>query len=260
MNHSISCTYIGHATNIIRFGESSIITDPHFRNRIFTQRRLITLPVEPWRLPDFDLVLLSHVHCGHFDVSSYKYISCKTPIIVPDGTERAVGQFIPNPVIELSHFSSHKLHNGITVTALPVRAPFFKFFPIRYRGASAYLIRSTDGDRAVYFCGDSAYGDHFKEASDICKIDAALLPIGAYEPKWMMKNLHMTPEEAVAASEDLRTGDMIPICHGTFRLSMEKPEAPKERLSSIVASNPDLQNRVHILAPGESFDLKSKKL
>jgi L-ascorbate metabolism protein UlaG (beta-lactamase superfamily) len=70
----------------------------------------------------------------------------------------------------------------------------------------------------------------------------------------------MTPEEAIAAAEDLQTGDMIPICHGTFRLSMEKPEAPKERLSSIVASNPDLQNRVRILAPGESFDLKSKEL
>jgi len=259
MSHSISCTYIGHATNIIRMGETTILTDPHFGKRTLTQKRLVPLPVEPGNLPDFNAILLSHTHFDHLHVDSYKYISCHTPIVVPEGSERAIGQYMPSPVIELSHYASHELADGTEITAVPVIHKSWRACPLLFKKSNAYLIRHPGMDGSVLFCGDSAYGPHFGQIGNLGKISVAFLPIGPYKPRWIMKGQHMTPAEAVQAFEDSKALHMIPIHYGTFRLSMEAPGAPLAWLKKILVERTDLASRVHVLEPGREFTVDQEQ-
>jgi L-ascorbate metabolism protein UlaG (beta-lactamase superfamily) len=254
MNEKISCTYIGHASTLLRLGEANILTDPHLGKRVLGAKRQEELGLHPKDLPHLSCILLSHTHADHLDISSYKYISCGVPIFVPEGYERAVGRYLPNPVIELSHFACHELACGTEITAVPVVHPQNHLFDFSKTHSNAYLVRTPGGGTTIYFCGDSAYGQHFRETGNLGHIDLALVPIGSYAPAWLMKGKHMTPAEAVNAFEDLRADHMVPIHHGTFRLSLERPGAPLEWLSRILHERPDLAKRIHPLFSGQTFE------
>lgn len=255
MNHSISCTYVGHATTIIKLGDCRFLTDPHFGKRVITQKRLTPLAVDPANLPDFDAILVSHAHADHFDVSSFKYLSCKTPIIVPEGKARRFSALFPNPIVELSHFANYELSCGIEVTAVPAVHSFCALLPCIPSKINSYIIRDKKTNTAVFFCGDSAYGPHFSEIGSLGKIDLAVLPIGSYSPSFIMKHNHMTPEEAVSAFKDLGAEKMVPSHFGTFQLSLECADAPEKKLLSLMELQPELKDKVCILKSGETLDL-----
>ena len=254
MDHQIRCQYIGHATTVLQLGDASILTDPHFGARCGFFKRTAPLPVNPGELPDLSCVLLSHTHFDHLDISSYKFVSCGTPIIVPEGCEPAVGRHLPNPVIELNHYAHHELPCGIEITALPVLHSQGHLIRYGSNRCNAYFIRQADKPGCIFFCGDSAYGPHFREIGNLGQIDLALLPIGSYGPAWLMRHHHMTPAEAVNAFEDLRARHFVPIHHGTFKLSFEARPAPAAWLRKICDSRTDLAPRVHLLNPGEGFE------
>lgn len=247
-----SCTYIGHATVLIRIGDATILTDPHFGSRTLIFPRQAPLPFPPSELPDPSAVLLTHTHFDHLNIASYKYISCGVPIICPEGSERAIGQYVPNPIIELSHHAEHELTCGVKIVALPARHHSSRLSHLRFTRTNAYLIRREEAGSA-YFCGDSAYGSHFLEAGSLDEVALAFLPISSYRPRWFFGNSHMTPAEAVRAFEDLKALHMLPIHHGTFRLSLEALDDPLKRLTAIIAERPDLASKIHPLRPGEEF-------
>lgn len=262
----ISCTYIGHATNIIGIGRTNgtqagevrrtnLITDPHFGRTTLFFPRSSPLPIDPANLPEISAILLSHTHYDHLHIASYKYFSCKTPIIIPEGSERAIGQFMPNPIVELSQFASHTLPCGTKITAVPARHRSGRVSQLRFTKTNAYIIESADSSARVFFCADSSYGAHFAEIGNLGKIDLALLPIGSYEPRFLLKHCHITPSEAVDAFEDLKALHMIPIHHGVFRLTFEKIDAPIAWLKKIMDERPDLKDKIHPLLPGEKFEL-----
>lgn len=253
MQTPTSATFIGHATILLEIDNSKIITDPHLGKRTLFFGRKRPLPYPPANLPSISTVLISHTHFDHLNISSYKYISCAVPIIVPEGSERAIGQFVPNTIIELAHFAEYELPDGTKVTALPMRHRSSRLSHLRFKRSNAYLIRKSD--TCIFFCADSGYSEHFGEIGNLAKIDLAFLPIGSYEPRWLFKNCHMTPAEAVRAFEDLRASHLVPIHHGTFRLSLEAMDAPAKWLEKIVGERPDLANRIHILKPGEKFEI-----
>jgi L-ascorbate metabolism protein UlaG (beta-lactamase superfamily) len=252
MNDHLCCTFIGHSTVLLQTSSTAILTDPHFGERLLWFKRKKPLPFTPGHLPDLSCVLLSHPHLDHLSVSSFKYISVSTPIVVPDGCEKSISRFLPNPIIELTHFAHHELADGTDITAMPVRHAACKICSRTTRN-NAYLIRMASTGEHVYFCADSAYGPHFAEAGNLSPVDIAILPIGAYRPRWLMRRTHMTPAEAVNAFEELRALHLIPIHHGTFRFSLESVDAPAEWLRRIVAERPELASRVHLLLPGEQF-------
>lgn len=248
----ITCTYIGHATALIEMGATNLLTDPHFGPRTLVFPRRGPLPFPPQDLPDLGGVLLSHAHYDHLNIASYKFVSVGVPIVVPEGCERAIGQYVPNPIIELSHFADHELACGTRITAVPVKHRSSRISHVRFTSCNAYLIRRPDGG-CVYFCADSGYGPSFAETGNLGRIDLALLPIGGYAPRWPMRRCHMTPAEAVQAFEDLKAAHMVPIHHGTFPLSLEGKDAPLAWLGKILEDRPDLSSRVHPLKPGERF-------
>ncbi len=254
MKNKITCTYIGHATTLISIGKTNILTDPHFGGRTLFFKRRAPLSFDPSLLPDLACVLISHTHFDHLHVSSFKYIARNVPVVVPEGCEGAVGKFIENPVIELSLFAAHRLPDGTKITAVPARHRGGRFSQLRFATSCGYLIE-RDG-AAVFFTGDSAYGEHFAKIADLAEIDLALLPISGYSPQWFMSNRHMTPSQAVDAFEDLKARHMMPIHWGSFSLSLESPGEPIERLTKILEDRPDLKERVHIMPHGEKFTIE----
>ncbi len=245
----LKITFVGHATFLIEWEGESILTDPNFSQRVLGLRRLQEPGLKPEKLPPLTAIAVTHAHYDHLDIFSYKYFSTQTPILVPDGLEKLIQKFLPNPVTEIPLWSKHKVGN-IQVFTVPVKHQGFRLSGLTYRGTTGYIFKK--GDLSIFFPGDTAYSEHFSEIAKAHKIDIALLPIGAYEPRWMMKNRHMNPEEALKAFEDLKARIMIPYHWGTFRISAEKPEAPLEWLQKILSEKPD--GRVKILQMGESYE------
>jgi len=258
MKPTTTCTFIGHATTLIGIGNTNILTDPHLSNRSLISKRKSPLPFSPSELPELSCVLLSHTHYDHLNISSYKYISCKVPIIVPEGAQPSIGQYVTNPIIELSHYASFELPDGTEITALPVRHRSCRISSLRFTNSNAYMIKRADKNERIFFCGDSGYGGQFSEIGKLGSIDLAILPIGGYGPRAFMKNSHMTPVEAVQAFDDLGAEHMIPIRHSTFRKSLEPLSAPTKWLKKIIETRDELTNKIHILKPGEEFELKNE--
>lgn len=219
----IKVTYIGHSTLLIESGGIALLTDPVFAQNILFARRLAPLTNDPGRLPRLDAVLISHTHLDHFDITSFKYIDTKTPVIIPEGSFKTVSRNLTNPVVELGTWASYKISDGLTVNAVPARHSGLSPMPRPYSMALGYVIE-LDG-RKIYFAGDTGYGGHFKEIASAHAIDHAFLPIGSYSPSFF-KRWHMDPVETVQAFIDLKAKKMSPIHWGTFRLSLEKPDEP----------------------------------
>ncbi len=250
MNNAIKCTFVGHATTVCRVGGTTILTDPHFGKRVAWATRREPCAFDPASLDGLAAVLISHMHYDHMHIDSYKYIASSMPVIVPERTEPIVGRLIPNPIIELSHWATHELVDGTRITAVPLHHRGGRLSQLRYTGTNGYIVET--GNATLLFCGDSAYGEHFREIGNLYAIDLALLPIGCYAPRWFMKTRHMTPAEAVSAFEDLKARTMLPIHWGSFRLSFEQLDAPREWLERIIEERPDLGSRILITQPGET--------
>jgi L-ascorbate metabolism protein UlaG (beta-lactamase superfamily) len=253
MGDTISCTYVGHATTFIDMGGELVMTDPVFSDRVGLQGRKNPLPMAPLDIPSPSCVLISHAHLDHLDISSFKFIPCHVPIVVPEGVGDIVSKYLPNPAIELSHFATHSMPSGLEITAVPAKHHSFRHLPFWSSEANAYIIRKEGAEKRVLFVGDSAYGEHFSKARELGPIDLAILPIGCYEPSWFMKSRHMTPKEALQAFEDLGAKVMLPMHHGTFKLSFEPIDQPLQLLRQELEARPDLKSRVHPLSPGESL-------
>jgi L-ascorbate metabolism protein UlaG (beta-lactamase superfamily) len=113
------------------------------------------------------------------------------------------------------------------------------------------------GQRRVFFAGDTGYSSHFHEIRDRCgPIDIALLPIGAYEPRWFMKDIHMDSAEAVQAHLDLRALLSIGMHHGTFQLTAEGIDEPLLALREALRMAGVPPSRFRAVGAGESLTLE----
>jgi N-acyl-phosphatidylethanolamine-hydrolysing phospholipase D len=148
-------------------------------------------------LPKIDYVVVSHNHYDHLDYNSIKLLKkVHDPLfVVPLKVSK---WFIRNGfsnVVELDWWNSHK-HDNIEITALPVQHWSHRSIFDRLKTLwCSFMI--SNGEKNVYFTGDTGYCDDFKEIGSKFDVDLALIPIGAYEPRNIMKNQHINPEEAM---------------------------------------------------------------
>jgi L-ascorbate metabolism protein UlaG (beta-lactamase superfamily) len=118
---------------------------------------------------------------------------------------------------------------------------------------AGYVIKQRGG--AVYFAGDTGYGPHFTAIKQrFGPIRLALLPIGAFRPRWFMQRVHVAPEEAVRAAEDLGAATAVAIHFGTFHLGDDGEEEAPTLLAEVVAAR-DPRPRFWILGFGEGRDV-----
>lgn len=244
---------IGHATTLINFYGTVILTDPVFSDALPIPKRVVKAAYRIKELPLLDVVFISHAHRDHLDKASLRQLSKKTKtVVVSRNCSRFVKRAKFKRMLELDWGQEQKL-NGLTVKAFkPVhwgeRYPWQTYLNLGY---NSYLLKKNG--KSVFFCGDSAYGEFFKSVSNPQSIDLAILPIGAYLPPSFRKH-HMDPADALKAFSDLRAKYLIPIHWGNFRLSLEPLDEPPKRLAELAAQK-GVKERVYILKNGESFEL-----
>ncbi|WP_201352874.1 MBL fold metallo-hydrolase [Hydrogenimonas urashimensis] len=243
--------WISHASFLVQLNHKRILIDPVFGNIPF-YRRAIPAAYAPHMLGKIDYLLISHTHYDHFDAPSIAEISKTSPVaIVPLRMDKPLKRIVPKlECIRLGWYECHE-QDGIKITLVPARhwgrRGLFDKNRVLWGG---YIIQSAD--ITIYFAGDTAVGEHFQEIGKRFSIDWALLPIGAYEPEFVMKHHHLNPEEAFGAYRQLGAKKMIPMHYGTFRLSDEPLGEPLKRIEKIAATHPGM---LEILKPGEVMRL-----
>jgi len=241
-----SATWIGHSTVLLQIGGLNVITDPVFSQRAFPiqwmgPRRLMEPGLPITALPPIDVVLPSHNHYDHLDRHAVKQIAKRHPgakWIVPLGLADYIRPWGAREIVELEWWQESSI-DGLRVTATPAR--HFSGRGLRDRNRSLWcgFALEISGFRA-YFAGDTAYHPEFGEIGRKCgPFDLAMIPIGAYDPRWFMHVVHLDPEEAVRAYQDLVAPHpdktrplMLGIHWGTFRLTDEPMGEPPVRAAA----------------------------
>ena len=210
-----------------------ILTDPVFTTHAGPFGRLGPRRVRPPaipidRLPLPDIIVVSHNHYDHLQPSSLRRCvhGAEPQIITALGLGPFLRRLTLQNVIELDWWQTADLGGGWTVTCVPAqhfsaRTPFDRNRTLW----CGFVLRSAT--ETVYFAGDSGYGPHFKAIGRRCPgIDLALLPIGAYEPRWFMRPVHVNPDEAVQAHVDVGARVSLGMHFGTFQLTDEAIDEP----------------------------------
>jgi L-ascorbate metabolism protein UlaG (beta-lactamase superfamily) len=235
--NEIAATFIGHSTFLLQFAGHNILTDPVFSERVgpwnFGGPRRVRPPgVAFEELPRIDVVLLSHNHYDHADLASLARLRGKfDPLVITTlGNERFLRRRGFQRVIELDWWESHDCLRGLKVMGTPAQHFSSRHVFDRDRTLWSGFVVSAAGQR-VYFVGDSGYGSHFKEIGErVPAIDLALVPIGAYEPRWFMERAHVNPDEAVRIHLDVRPRRSVGMHFGTFQLTDEAIDDPPRHL------------------------------
>ena len=247
-------TFIGHATCLIEIAGKRILTDPIWAKRVWFFKRLQKPGLTINQVLPIDLVLLSHAHFDHFDSGTLKKINKDTPVVCAKHLARLLKRRGFKHIYELDWLEQIELL-GLKITALPAKhfGGRWQFWD-RWLGFCGYMIASAK--ETVYFAGDTAYFGVFKILAEHFNIDAAILPIGAYQGpgKADFRKVHMDPAQAMNAFLDLKAKFFVPMHYCTYKLSVEpvgEPEAWLRKLSQ----DRGLSDRVKILRPGEKFML-----
>jgi L-ascorbate metabolism protein UlaG (beta-lactamase superfamily) len=229
-------TLVNHSTVLIQQRTSSILTDPIWSERTsplswLGPKRRRKPGVRMDDLPDIDAVLISHNHYDHLDLPTLRRLSARgnSTFIVPARVARLLRSENIAPALEMD-WGESLTFPGFTIHCVPAR--HFSSRGIYDRNRTlwcGYVIEYRE--RLVYFAGDTAFGNHFAQIREkLGSPQLALLPIGAYEPRWLMSRVHMAPQEAVRAHEILAAKTSIAIHHGTFQLTDEGIDTPKRQL------------------------------
>jgi len=236
-----SLTWIGHATFLLQFAGLNILTDPQFSQRASPlswagPQRVVPPAIEIADLPEIDVAVISHDHYDSLDLDSVIALSKhnqQRPLtfIVPLGMKAWFDDLDLKTVnvVELDWSQGYTVQK-VTFTAEPCqhwsKRTLFDAFE---RLWASFVIES--GNKKIFFAGDTGYAKHFTEiGKKYGKFDLALLPIGAYEPRWFMKSYHVNPEEAVKIHQDINSEYSVAMHWGTFILTDEPLDEPPQKL------------------------------
>jgi L-ascorbate metabolism protein UlaG (beta-lactamase superfamily) len=247
----LAAIWIGHATVLLRLGGKTILTDPVFSQRIGLGAGLFTLgprrklsPALPiGRLPKIDLILISHAHFDHLDRPSLSRLDRRIPIIAAPNTGDLIRDLGFRDIKELSWEQSIDM-NPLRVTAVKVNHWGARTFFDRHRGFNGYLLEA-EAHRAFY-AADTAYHEGFES---LAPLDLMIVGIGAYDPYIAA---HANPEQAWTMTRHAGARHVLPIHHGTFRLSHEPMDEPIRRF---VTTAGDEAGRIVIRRTGGQWSL-----
>jgi L-ascorbate metabolism protein UlaG (beta-lactamase superfamily) len=237
-DNGLRATLVNHSTVLLQQRGGNILTDPIWSERASPlswagPRRKRKAGVAWEHLPPIDTVLISHNHYDHLDLPTLRRLADRgdSTFIVPSGLARLLRAKNIGPAHEMDWGESISL-TGFTIHCVP--AFHFSSRGIYDRNETlwcGYVIECQG--RLVYFAGDTAFGPHFAWIREkFGSPHLALLPIGAYEPRWFMSPVHMGPDEAAKTHEILKSGISIAIHHGTFQLADEGIDTPKKQLAA----------------------------
>jgi L-ascorbate metabolism protein UlaG (beta-lactamase superfamily) len=234
----LAAAWIGHSTVLLRLGGKTILTDPVFSNRVGLGMGLLTVgPLRKFapalkisELPPLDLILISHSHFDHLDRPSLSKLPKQTPVVTAWKTRDLIADLGFRQVTELKWGESITL-GELNVQAHEVRHWGARTFYDTHRGYNSYFLAANG--RRVLYAGDTAYCECFRGAG---RVDLAIFGISAYNP---YIQAHATPEQAWEMAGHLPADRILPMHHGTFRLSHEPMEEPIARMLAVAGSQAD---------------------
>jgi L-ascorbate metabolism protein UlaG (beta-lactamase superfamily) len=252
--------WIGHASFLLALDGLRVVIDPIFGRAGGVVPRLVEPAARPEELTDLHAVLITHGHHDHLDPGSLKLLARAHPqgllFVVP----RGVGALLPaacRPVVELDWWQ-HITLEGVRIHLVPAqhwhRRGMFDTNKALWGG---FVV---EGRHRVYHSGDTGYFGGFSAIGAVFGgIDAACLPLGAYEPEWFMASQHMNPAGSLAAYRDLSATHFVGMHWGTFDLSDEPVDAGARWLRQTVLREGLPEPRFHVLIPGGSVALRGPR-
>lgn len=259
---AITATWINHATFLLQTPAGNLLTDPVYGERIGPvswagPRRAHAPGVAFLDLPRIDLVLLSHDHYDHCDLPSLARLwKAHTPAaVVPLGNADLLlrAGWPAEKITELDWWRSHVATSGLRITATPSLHWSNRLgSPKNGRLWSGFFIEAAGA--TAHFVGDTGYDDNLFAGirGRLGSPDLAMIPIGAYEPRWFMAPHHCDPAGAVQIHRDLGARLSLAMHWGTFQLTDEAREAPPRELTAALAEAGLPEDVFRALSPGES--------
>jgi N-acyl-phosphatidylethanolamine-hydrolysing phospholipase D len=262
-----SVTWIGHASALLQSGGVNVLTDPIFSERaspvsFLGPKRHVAPGLALAELPHIDAVLISHNHYDHLDAASVDALAAQPggpPLfIVPLGVKRWLAERGITHAIELDWWQSARV-GAVEIVFTPAQHWSGRSLTDRMETLwGGYAIFAPDFQ--TFFAGDTAYSKDFADIHERFAarqdaghgFDLALIPIGAYEPRWFMSTQHVDPDEAVRIHLDLVAAHSIGIHWGTFQLTDEALDEPPRALARAARARGLADDAFTVLAIGET--------
>ena len=261
----VRLSFVGHASWLIQVSGLNILVDPVWSARVSPfsfagPKRRNDPGIAFEALPNIDVVLVSHGHYDHLDVPTLSRLAATFAprVVTPLGNDIAMR--LADPAIRAEAFDWHdrvELGNGLNVTLVATRHWSARGMFDRNRALWASFVLETPIGK-IYIVGDSGYGEgaHFRRVGEAHgPIRLALLPIGAYEPRWFMRDQHMNPEDAVKALGDCGATQALAHHHFTFQLTDEAMDAPAIALGEALDAAKIPREKFAVLKPGQVFEI-----
>ena len=264
-----TATWIGHATVLLQMGGLNVLTDPIFSERAAPvqwagPKRAQPPGVALAELPRIDAVVISHNHYDHCDAASLKALNQQAggpPLyLVPLGLKDWLADIGVTNAVELDWWQAHRL-NGVEIVLTPVQHWSARGLTDRLKtlwGGWAFFAP----DFHAYFAGDTGYSKDFADTRARFAprqtdggFDLALIPVGAYEPRWFMTEQHVNPDEAVGLHQDLGAKRSLGIHWGTFELTDESLDEPPKALAAARRQKGVAETDFSVTAIGQTLRL-----
>jgi L-ascorbate metabolism protein UlaG (beta-lactamase superfamily) len=235
----VAATFIGHSTFLLQLPGLNILTDPVFASRagpfgLLGPKRARPPALRLGELPRIDVVVLSHCHYDHLDLATLQWLHRQhRPVIVTTlGNQAWLAARGIDRAREFDWWESGDATPELRVTCAPAqhfaaRTPWDKNRTLW----GSFFLRTAAG--TIFFAGDTGWAPHFAAIhARLGAPDLALIPIGAYEPRWFMAPVHMNPDEAVRAHVALGSRQSLGMHFGTFQLTDEAIDDPLRALAA----------------------------
>lgn len=252
--------WLGHASFLFQYRGVNVLTDPVLSERaspfrLVGPRRFTPPALTVADMPPIHLVLISHNHYDHLDEATVRQLHRRfgdsLRFCIPMGLRRWFEKRDIHNLVELDWWQSAPLAGKNEVFCLPAQ---------HFSGRTATDTNTTlwcswllemDGFR-FYFGGDTGYGQVFRDIGELfAPIDLALLPIGAYDPRWFMAPVHVAPEEAVKIHQDIGAIQSVAMHWGTFVLTDEPMDEPPRRLRLALERQGISESAFRVMQHGE---------
>ena len=258
-------SYVGHASWLVQTAGLNILLDPVWSERAsplkFAGPKRVNDPGVAFAdLPPIDVVLVSHAHYDHLDVATLSRLAKahRPRVITPLGNDAIMRSHDPAIAAEVYDWNDRAdIGAGVAVTLIATRHWSARSLSDRNMSLWASFVIEAPGGK-IYFVADSSYGDGrtFREAGERHgPFKLALLPIGAYEPRWFMSDQHMNPAESVQAFIDCGAETALGHHYGTFQLTDEAIDAPLHALADALKVAEISPERFRTLRPGEVWQV-----
>lgn len=258
-------TMVGHATMLIQTAGVNILTDPVWSERaspfsMVGPKRVNDPGIRLADLPPIDLVLVSHNHYDHLDLRTLKLLNQDhAPLILtPLGNDAIIRPAVPNARFIVTDWGDRShIHDHISIDTEPCHHWSARWSGDRRMALWAAFVINTPYGK-IYHIGDTGFhgGINYRNAAEKHGLfRLALLPIGAYEPRWFMSGQHQNPEEAVQGMQLANAAHAIGHHWGTFKLTNEAIDAPPQALTAALDEAGIEQHHFRALRPGEHVDI-----